>query len=344
MPEEGHRRYARWCPRCLDFHAHFMHPEVYEACAPHSAATAFGAQPIPPTSPVLAMMMDPQAHIDGMDERGVDMHVISACDVITSRSWAEPAEELRLTRLVNDMAADWGRRHPTRFVGSFALPLGDMDLAMKEFERCQAMGLRVANLPSNHRGRYLGERRYEELWSALHRADVVAFIHPDGVRDPWFQDYAMWNSIGQSIEEVRVMSSLIYEGVMDRHRGVKIVMAHGGGYMPHYMGRLDRNVSDKPHTTRNLSKMPSEYLRDFFYDSCVYDPRTLELLVERVGAERIVLGGDYPVAALHPLELLDSAKALTDAQRAAIAADNALALLGLDDTTFANGAPAGATA
>ena len=159
----------------------------------------------------------------------------------------------------------------------------------------------------------------------------MAFIHPDGVRDPWFQDYAMWNSIGQSIEEVRVMSSLIYEGVMDRHRGVRIVMAHGGGYMPHYMGRLDRNVSDKPQTARNLSKMPSDYLSDFYYDSCVYDPRTLELLVERVGAERVVLGGDYPVAAQHPLELLQRARGLSDAQRQSIASRNACILLGLGD-------------
>ena len=123
------------------------------------------------------------------------------------------------------------------------------------------------------------------------------------------------------------MSSLIYEGVMDRHRGVKVVMAHGGGYMPHYMGRLDRNVTDKPWTTKNLSKKPSEYLRDFYYDSCVYDPRTLELLVERVGADRVVLGGDYPVAAWDPIDFLDEAKALTDQQRAAIAGGTAAALL-----------------
>ena len=86
------------------------------------------------------------------------------------------------------------------------------------------------------------------------------------------------------------MSHLIYEGVLDRHTGIKIVMAHGGGYMPHYMGRLDRNYREKPETARNLSKPPSDYLKDFFYDSCVYDARTLELLVERVGADRVLLG------------------------------------------------------
>lgn len=331
MSEQQYRPYAPWCARCLDFHAHFMHPDVYAACAPHSAATGFGKTPLPPDLPTLPLMFDPQRQVDDMDERGMDLHLISACDVIIGRAWAEPAEELRLTRLINDTAAEWVSRHPDRFIGSFALPLGDMDMALAETERCLSMGLRVANLSSNHRGRYLGESRYEALWAEFLRHDVVTFIHPDGVRDPWYQDYAMWNSIGQSIEEVRVMSSLIYEGVMDRHRGLKIVMAHGGGYMPHYMGRLDRNVTDKPHTARNLSKMPSAYLRDFYYDSCVYDPRTLELLVERVGADRVVLGGDYPVAAQHPLQFLERATQLTDPQRAAIAGGNALALLGLGE-------------
>jgi aminocarboxymuconate-semialdehyde decarboxylase len=105
-------------------------------------------------------------------------------------------------------------------------------------------------------------------------------------------------------------------------------MAHGGGYMPHYMGRLDRNVTDKPYTTKNISKKPSEYLADFYYDSCVYDPRTLELLVERVGIERVLMGGDYPVAALDPIDFLASVS-LSDEQRAKIAGGNTSRLLEL---------------
>ena len=124
------------------------------------------------------------------------------------------------------------------------------------------------------------------------------------------------------------MSSLIYEGVMDRHPGLKIVMAHGGGYMPHYMGRLDRNVTDKPHSAKNISKKPSEYLSDFYYDSCVYDARTLEILIERVGIDRIVLGGDYPASLLDPLDFLETAR-LSDEDRAKIAGGTACALLGV---------------
>ena len=320
-------RYRQFCPKCLDFHTHFMQRDVFNESHPHSVSSCFGRNMLPPDSPAFKRMFEPELQIEDMELRGIDAHVLSSCDVVQSRAWATPDDEARMTAVVNDECARWIQRFPGRFIGSAVLPLGDMRRALAELERTSAMGLRIVQLPSNYRGAYLGHARFEELWGALRERGIVAFIHPEGVTDMWFQDYAMWNSIGQSIEEVKVMSSLIYEGVMDRHAGVKIVMAHGGGYMPHYMGRLDRNVTDKPFTTKNISKKPSEYLRDFFYDSCVYDPRTLELLIERVGIGRVVLGGDYPVAALDPIDFLESVN-LSDADRARIAGGNALALLG----------------
>lgn len=330
MTAETSNRYRQWCPRCIDFHTHFLHPEVLEKTGALSAFSCFGEKEISTDNDTFRSMFEPERQIEDMAKRGIDQYVISSCDVIQGRSWADPKEEAYLTCLVNDMAADWVRRFPTHFIGSFALPLADTKVALRELERSVELGLRVVNLPSQYRGEYLGDDRFDDLWAAIRKNDVVAFIHPDGVRERWYQPYSLWNSIGQSIEEVRVMSTLIYQGVMDRHRGVKIVMAHGGGYMPHYMGRLDRNVTDKPWTTKNLSKVPSAYLKDFYYDSCVYDPRTLEILVERVGADRIVLGGDYPVAAWDPVDFLDSALGLTDPERAAIAGGTASRLLNLE--------------
>jgi aminocarboxymuconate-semialdehyde decarboxylase len=221
------------------------------------------------------------------------------------------------------------RRFPRRFIGSFCLPLGNVDDALAEMERALSIGLRVANLPAQHDGEYLGHRRFEPLWTAIEKKGVVAFVHPDGVKDPWYQPYWMWNSIGQSIEEVRVMTSLIYEGTLERHPGLKIVMAHGGGYMPHYMGRLDRNAKDQPTTMANISQKPSDYLRRFHYDSIVYDPKTLSALIARVGVDRVVLGADYPVANLDPVKFLEDIPDLSAADIAAIAGNNAAKLLGV---------------
>lgn len=323
-------KYRCHCSKCIDFHAHFLQREVFETSHPHSVSSCFGSNLLSPDTPVFRKMFEPELQIETMEIRGINMHILSSAEVIQASNWSNGQEEARLVALVNDECATWVDRFPERFIGSAILPLGDTAAMMQELERAIGMGLRIVQLPSNYRGDYLGNTRFESLWSVIHGRDLVVFIHPDGVRDMWFQDYAMWNSIGQSIEEVKVMSSLIYEGVMDRFPGLNIVMAHGGGYMPHYMGRLDRNFADKPFTAKNLSKLPSAYLKDFYYDSCVYDPRTLEVLVERVGIDRVVLGGDYPVADVDPIDFLERVN-LDDRDRARIAGGNALALLGLSD-------------
>lgn len=327
---ETNARPGAWrtlCPVCVDFHAHFLDLETLEAAEAHSPASGFGRRPLPRSLPFMRKALDPALQIADMDARGVDRAVISSAGVMQGVSFAEGTQAIALNRRVNDVAARWVAQYPTRFIGSFILPLGSTTGALAEFRRAQGLGLRVANMPSQHQGVYLGDRRFEEVWSALEEAGVVAFIHPEGVTEPWYQDYAMWNSIGQSIEEVRVMTSLIYEGVMERHPRLKIVMAHGGGYMPHYMGRLDRNAADKPETMANISMPPSAYLRRFHYDSCVYDARTLEILIERVGVDRIVMGGDYPVAAQDPVEFLESIPSLSAPQRADIAGNTAMRLL-----------------
>jgi len=149
------------------------------------------------------------------------------------------------------------------------------------------------------------------------------------VRDPWFQRYALWNSVGQSIEETKCMASLIYEGVMTRFPELNVVMAHGGGYFPHYMGRMDRNTANRPDTVRNMEgQSPSAFLRRFYYDSCVYDPAVLKVLIERVGADRIVMGSDYPVGEKDPVAWLKEC-GLAGAELEQVAGGNAARLLGL---------------
>lgn len=322
------RQWRRRCPVCLDFHCHFLDPKVLDIAERHSVSSGFGRRPFPRDLPFMKACLDPHRQIHDMDVRGVDKALISSAGVIQGLDFANDEQALALNRRVNDTAADWVQRFPKRFIGSFVLPLGNVDEALREAERARRNGLLVANLPAQHQGVYLGDRRFEALWSAFEEMKVVSFIHPEGVRDEWYQPYLMWNSIGQSIEEVRVMSSLIYEGVMERHPQLKIVMSHGGGYMPHYMGRLDRNA-ERPEAQVNLSMPPSGYLKRFYYDSCVYDPRTLELLIERVGADRVLMGGDYPVANVDPVRFLEGIPSLTDQTVADIAGNNAMRLLGL---------------
>ena len=143
------------------------------------------------------------------------MSVISTSTIIQNTGWAEPALQAELEGQANDEIARWVGRSPDRFIGSFTLPLRDLDLALAELARCTGdLDLRVANLPAAVDGVYLGAPDFRPLWEALLDLGVVAFIHPDGTYETsWFQEYsACGTPIGQPIDEAKVMASLILRG------------------------------------------------------------------------------------------------------------------------------------
>ena len=287
----------------IDFHVHMLDAEVFRASANKTVFTGFGAAPAaaprPGTEGLLARMMNPAAVVEDMDARGIDMSVVSSSTVLQGTSWADPQTDADLCRRCNDTVADWVARYPKRFIGSAVLPLQSIDFSVREIETTP---FKVINAGSSYNGVYLGDPAYHPFWEAVNERGITVWIHPEGIRDPWFQRYALWNSAGQSIEEAKVMASLIYEGVMHKFEKLKVVIAHGGGYFPHYLGRMDRNHANRPDTAKNSGgKKPSEFLRSFHYDSCVYDPQVLRVLLERVGADRLVMGSDYPVGEKDPI-------------------------------------------
>ena len=126
------------------------------------------------------------------------------------------------------------------------------------------------------------------------------------------------------------IASLIYDGVLERFPRLKICLSHGGGYMPYYMGRIDRNYLEKANTRINMRKPPLEYLRMLYFDSCVYERAVLQHLVEKVGAERVLLGSDYPVGEPKPIEFVAEMDALSALQKTQIIRNNAATLFGLN--------------
>jgi aminocarboxymuconate-semialdehyde decarboxylase len=314
----------------IDFHVHMLDEHVFKASANKTVFSGFGANPVSEPRPgareLLMRMMRPESIVEDMDARRVDMSVITASTVLQGTSWADAQTDLELCRRCNATTAEWVAKFPTRLIGSATLPLQDVGLALAELK---STPFKVVNVGSSYSGVYVGDPVYHPFWETVHQKNLTAWIHPEGVRDPWFQRYALWNSAGQSIEEAKAMASLIYEGVMHRFPGIKIVMAHGGGYFPHYMGRMDRNHANRPDTVRNTGgKKPSEFLRAFHYDTCVYDPEVLKVLLARVGAERLVMGSDYPVGEKDPVSFVQSC-GVSQSELASICGGNAARLLGI---------------
>lgn len=326
----------------IDFHAHVLEPEVYKQAINHSVATGFGARPMPlpqqggPAWNLFGGMLDPKLQIADMDRKGIDVAVISTSTVVQGTWWAEPKLAAELDRRANERIAQWVEQYPDRFIGSFTLPMQDIDTALAELDYAVSrLRLKIANVSSNIRGVYLGDPKNRPFWEAVRDRGVTVLIHPHGVTDPHFQNFALWNGVGQPIEETLAMTSLIYEGVFESFPDVKVVIVHGGGYLPHYTARLDRNVSAHPVSMKNIKRPPSEYLRCFYYDSCVYGPSVLDALIRRVGADRIVLGTDYPFGEQDPVANIARTPGLSHAEVAKIVSGTPAEILGIARTQAA---------
>jgi len=327
-------------PRAIDFHAHIIVPEVYAVAAEHNIFSEL------PTDPgvtdamrnaikdraglVLGRMSDLTERIAKMDAMGVDVQVLSASLVHQGLEWADAQTSLRLARTTNDWISKAVAANPARLVGLGTMPLHVPSLAVAELERCMRdLGLKGAAISTTAGGMELGDPALRPFWEKAEALGAVIYIHPGGNRDRRFKRFHLWNSVGQAFEEAMAISSLMYDGVLDAFPRLKICISHGGGYMPYYMGRIDRNYLEKANTRVNMSKPPLDYLRTLYVDSCVYEKPVLQHLVDKVGADQVLLGSDYPVGETKPIEFVHETSALSDAQKDKIVGANAAALLGL---------------
>jgi aminocarboxymuconate-semialdehyde decarboxylase len=327
-------------PRAIDVHAHVIVPEVYAVAAEHNIFSEL------PTDPgvtdemrgkikdragvVLARMSDLTDRIAKMDAMGVEVQVLSASLVHQGLEWADAQTSLRLARATNDWIAKAVAAYPARLMGLGTLPLHVPSLAVGELDRCMRdLGLTGVAISTTAGGRELGDPELRPFWAKAEELGAVVYVHPGGNRDPRFKRFHLWNSVGQAFEEAMAISSLMYEGVLESFPRLRICISHGGGYMPYYMGRIDRNYAEKANTRVNMRKPPIDYLRMLYFDSCVYERAVLQHLVDKVGAERVLLGSDYPVGETRPIEFVTETDTLSATQKDQIVGTNAAVLLGV---------------
>lgn len=264
-----------------------------------------------------------------MDRLGIDVQVLSPNP--GQYYYNAPVESARAAaRKINDNIADAVAKHPDRFVGLGTVPLQDCQSAIAEMRRCHhELGFRGVEIGTNVAGRELSSEEFGPFFAAAEKLGTLLFMHPMGFTEPRrLSDYHLGNIIGNPLDTTVAVSHLIFGGVLDRHPGLKICVAHGGGYLPAYSGRLDHAFHHRPDCQLCIDKPPSEYLARLYFDTLVFDQTQLDALIRRWGPERLCLGSDYPFDMAEP-DPVGFHQNLDDNVRNLIMGANAERLLGI---------------
>lgn len=274
-------------------------------------------------------LTDVDARLAAMAAMGVDVQVVGPMPM--HHYWADRPLAADLARATNEAVAAHCARAPRRLVGLATVPLQHPDLAVEELAYAlDHLGLRGISVSTTVEGRELADPAFAPVFAAAEQRGAMVFIHPWGCGlGARLATHYLGNTVGQPVETTVALSHLIFSGVLDRYPRLKLCAAHGGGYLPSYIGRSDHAWRHRPDA-RGCAEPPSSYLRRMWFDSLVYTPQGLTHLVSVVGPDRVVLGTDYPfdMGVDDPLARLDAADGLSAATRAAIRGDNAIALLG----------------
>jgi aminocarboxymuconate-semialdehyde decarboxylase len=238
----------------------------------------------------------PERRIADMDRLGIDRQALSPPPVMFCY-WADARANAAFARLQNENVAAIAGRHPTRFVGMATVPLQDPDLAVQELRHCrERLGLRAVEIGSCPGGRDFDDPALFPFFEACAALDVAVFVHPASplVGQERLTRYYFPLIVGNPLETALAASKLIYGAVLERLPALRVCFAHGGGAFPFTLARLDHGWKVRPEGPAAIPRPPREYARLLYFDSLTLSAANLRFLVEQFGAERIVIGSDYP--------------------------------------------------
>lgn len=325
-----------------DVHAHLLLPPVHaevEKRAPELVAEAAdlerrrnGIESMKVSGPMVGAripkLTDVRERLASMDAQGVATQWVSVSPN-HFYPWAPEGLAVWVAGETNRLIAEHVAQAPDRLVGLGVVPL-QHPYRIVEYLDDAVLGRGLAGVEiSSFAGDVeLSDERLEPFWARAAELGCVVFLHPFGCTlDQRLDRFYLANTVGQPVENAVALSHLIFAGVLDRHPGLKIVAAHGGGYLPTAIGRSDHAWRVR-RDAQGCAHEPSSYLKKIWFDTVVHDAGALRHLIEVAGASQVVLGSDFPfdMGLDDPVAFVRAA-GLTDDVADRVLAGNAEALL-----------------
>jgi aminocarboxymuconate-semialdehyde decarboxylase len=328
--------------KIVDIHCHYLNPVVNQKTAHLNAAkydpTVTYANALTNETNVKQMkdrapkLMGIEQRMADMDRMGVDIQAVCPAPYHYFY-FTEPDLGASLAREVNEGIAALVAAHPDRFVGMGSVPLQNAELAVQELEYAvKKLGLKGVEINTNVNGLNLTDPKLglEKFFAKANELGVVIFMHPLGfTQGERLTNHYFNNVIGNPLDTTIAVSHLIFDGVVQRNPKIKFIAAHGGGFIAHYWARMDHAWKARPDCRTVIKRKPSSYLEKFYFDTITFDPAMLKNLIDRYGADHVLLGTDYPydMGEDDPLGLIRAVKRLPADQRRQIEGLNAMKLL-----------------
>ena len=316
--------------RTVDVHCHCYVDDVWDLIKDHQQART--------VRNVLQTPVGQNLHLANVNERlrymdqwGIDVQAVSL-GMTYLYYWAERDLARQIMKVQNEKIAALCAAHPDRFVGLAGVSLQHPDLAAEQLEEAvKKLGLRGCIIGGSVNGEELAAPKFHPFWAKAEELGSLLFLHPGGFAEGQrrFQGHGnLTNIIGNPLETTVALSHMIFEGTLDRFPGLKICAAHGGGFLPSYIGRSDQRVTNRPTDCKPPQKLPSEYLKQLYFDSMLFTDEGLRHLAAEVGAGQIVLGTDFPYGwTTKAVDHILGAPGLSDAEKRAILGETAAKLL-----------------
>lgn len=234
--------------------------------------------------------------IEECDHAGVNIQVLSTVPVMFNY-WAKPEQTYDLARYLNDHIAKVSADNPDRFIGLGTLPMQDTALSIKELERCMKdLNLAGIEIGTHIHGRNLDDPEICDIFHACEEMNAAVFIHPwDMLGKERMPEYWLPWLVGMPAETSLAICSMIFGGVFEKYKKLRVCFAHGGGSFPFSIGRIEHGFNVRPDLVQTKNKVnPRNYLGKFYLDSLVHDELAMKFLIDLIGEDHIVMGSDYP--------------------------------------------------